>query len=148
MTRNGGGALTYANLALPEVGATSGIATSASGAPLQPANEFSNEVYAFNADVQALPSATSIATETGPAKRGTPVVVSGSNFEGVTAVDFGSVPASSFSVDSEGQITAIAPVVTAGGEVPVTVTTLAGSAMAATHYTYQPAQDGAPTASG
>jgi hypothetical protein len=45
----------------------------------------------------------------GPASGGTSVVISGRNFTGATAVMFGANAATSFTVDSDSQITAISP---------------------------------------
>jgi len=59
---------------------------------------------------------------------GAEVVITGANFVGVTAVAFGAVPATSYTVDNHRQITAIAPAGT--GTVDVTVTTAAGTSVA------------------
>jgi hypothetical protein len=67
--------------------------------------------------VQA-PTVSSISPTQGPA--GTPVTVTGSNFTGITAVKFGSVPAASYTVDSPTQITAVAPSGLTKGKVKVT----------------------------
>jgi hypothetical protein len=67
---------------------------------------------------------------------GASVVITGVNFASVTGVSFGSVGAS-FTVNSEGQITAVAPPSTALGAVPVTVTTAAGSATGAQAFVYK-----------
>lgn len=56
---------------------------------------------------------------------GTSVVITGANLSNTTAVTFGATPATAFTVDSDGQITATTPAGT--GTVPVTVTTTAGS---------------------
>lgn len=45
---------------------------------------------------------------------GTTVIIAGSGFTGATSVKFGSVPAASFTVDSDVQITAVAPAHAAG----------------------------------
>jgi hypothetical protein len=56
------------------------------------------------------------------------------------------MPAASFTVDSEGQITAVSPD-GAAGSVPITVTTIAGTATSSQQFTYQapPAPAPAPT---
>jgi IPT/TIG domain-containing protein/PASTA domain-containing protein len=69
--------------------------------------------------------------------KGSTVVISGANFANVTAVSFGSVPATSFTVNSEGQITAVAPASRTLGSVPVVVTTAAGAATSAQPFTYE-----------
>jgi len=56
---------------------------------------------------------------TGPPAGGTSVTISGTDFADATAVDFGSTPASSYTVDSSTSITAVAPPGT--GTVDVTV---------------------------
>ncbi len=71
------------------------------------------------------PSITGISPTRGPALGGTTVTISGVNFSGVTAVDFGSTPATSFAFKSDGQITATSPAGT--GTVQVTVTTPSGT---------------------
>ena len=58
----------------------------------------------------------------GPPAGGTVVILSGNHFAGASAVDFGSTPATSFTVNSTTQITATAPAGSVGG-VNVTVTT-------------------------
>lgn len=101
-----------------------------------PSIPFEGEL-AFNADIQPRPTVTAIAPASGSFKGGTAVTISGSDFAGVSAVTFGSVPAQSFSVVSESQITAVAPALTGPGSVPVSVTTLAGTASGATAFSAQ-----------
>jgi hypothetical protein len=103
------------------------------------------EVVGFNQELRVNLSATvllsptvdSLSTTVGPLTGGTSVTISGNEFEHVTAVDFGAVPAQSFTVDSAGQITAVSPAGVAGS-VPVTVTTIAGTAASGPHFTYKP----------
>jgi hypothetical protein len=57
----------------------------------------------------------------GPLEGGTSVVITGSCFTGATGVLFGDVPATSFTVDSDTQITAVSPPATTAGPVDVTV---------------------------
>ncbi len=66
---------------------------------------------------------------------GTPVVIRGYNFTGATSVSFGGVPALSFTVDNDGQITAI---VGAGNSGVIAVTTPNGSSLAPQPFTYTP----------
>jgi predicted phage tail component-like protein len=68
------------------------------------------------------PVVTGISPTTGTA--GTSVVISGSDFTGATEVDFGGTP-TSFTFNSDSQITATAP--TGTGAVDVTVTTASGT---------------------
>ena len=82
---------------------------------------------------------TGVSPASGPTTGGTPVTITGTDFTNVSLVNFGSVPATSFTVDSDTQITAIAPAGTAG---TVNVLVFAGGAgtspvSAADQYTYQ-----------
>ncbi|WP_203902451.1 beta strand repeat-containing protein, partial [Virgisporangium aliadipatigenens] len=67
------------------------------------------------------PTVTSLSPATGVTLGGTTVVITGTNLSGATAVHFGAVAVTSFTVDSNTQITATAPAGT--GTVDVTVTT-------------------------
>jgi hypothetical protein len=80
---------------------------------------------AFNADVQLRPSVSSISPTSGPSTGGTAVTIAGSDFNGVSAVEFGGHPAVSYSVNSEEEIVAASPAADPG-PVDVTVTTAAG----------------------
>jgi len=68
------------------------------------------------------PSITTIAPTSGPTAGGTTVTVTGTGFTGATKVAFGPVPATSFTVVSDTEITAVAPAQAAGTRA-VTVTT-------------------------
>jgi hypothetical protein len=98
----------------------------------------------FNAEVQPPPTITALGSASGPAGGGTSVTVTGTDLEGATAVNFGSNPAALFTVDSESHITAISPA--GSGTVPVSVTTVAGTATAGQQFTYQAPQTPTPTA--
>lgn len=95
-----------------------------------------NEVR-LNVSASLLPPPTiaSISPAEGSIK-GANVVIAGANFASVTGVSFGSVPAT-FTVDSEGQITAVAPASKTLSKVPVTVTTAAGTATSAQTFAYK-----------
>jgi uncharacterized protein YhjY with autotransporter beta-barrel domain len=84
------------------------------------------------------PAVTSISPSSGPLAGGTMVVLTGSGFTGATAVNFCCVPATSFTVDSDTQITAVSPARISAGAVNVRVTTVGGiSATAAgNQFTY------------
>ncbi|MFE9324959.1 beta strand repeat-containing protein, partial [Nocardia sp. NPDC006982] len=82
----------------------------------------------------AVPTLTTIAPNAGPVAGGTTVVLTGTNLTGATAVSFGGTPATSFTVDSSTQITAVAPA-GAAGTVLVTVTTVGGTSNGVS-YTY------------
>ncbi|HTB70222.1 MAG TPA: IPT/TIG domain-containing protein [Solirubrobacteraceae bacterium] len=68
------------------------------------------------------PAITAVSPRKGPAAGGTSVTISGTSFDGVTAVDFGSVQAASYVVNSPTSITAVSPASTTG-LVEVAVTT-------------------------
>jgi large repetitive protein len=74
------------------------------------------------------PSIATVSPLFGPPAGGTPVKLTGGGFTGTTKVLFGSVPAQSFKVDSDGQITAVSPAYVAGGpqEFDISVTTPVG----------------------
>ena|GEM_PF-2278228 len=84
----------------------------------------------------APPTVTNVNPNTGPPGGGTTVVITGTNFFIVTAVNFGSNPAGSFTVNSPTQITATAPAGT--GTVDITVTAAGGTSAtnAADRFTY------------
>lgn len=87
---------------------------------------------AFNADVQPAPTITALSRSSGSFKGGAKVAITGTDFTGVSSVAFGTVPAKSFTVDSEGQITAVSPPIKALAKVSIAVTTIAGTATSAT----------------
>ena len=89
-----------------------------------------------NVQVQPSPTITGLGTVSGPPSGGTSVLIAGTDFEGASVVRFGSTPASSFTVDAEGQIAAVAPAA-ATGPVTVSVTTIAGTATSSQQFTYQ-----------
>ncbi|MGK8524416.1 IPT/TIG domain-containing protein [Nocardia asteroides] len=84
----------------------------------------------------AAPALVSLAPTSGPETGGNTVVLTGTDLTGTTTVTFGATPAASFVVDSDTQITAVAP--TGTGTVDVTVTTAGGTSTPLT-YTYVPA---------
>jgi probable HAF family extracellular repeat protein len=90
--------------------------------------------------VPALPTVTAVAPSHGPLAGGTTVTIAGANFfTAVTAVNFGSIPAASFSVNSATSITATSPPAQHVGTVHVTVTTAGvgtSATSAADQFTY------------
>lgn len=79
------------------------------------------------------PTITNVAPAAGSMGGGTTVVISGTNFYGVTgaaAVKFGAVNATSYVVDSDRQITAVSPVSTVEGTVRISVTNPQDTALA------------------
>jgi hypothetical protein len=84
------------------------------------------------------PSVTRISPTSGPAAGGTTVTITGVQLGGATGVNFGLIPAASFTIVSNTTLTAVSP---AGvGVVHVTVTTPAGqtATVAADRFTYKP----------
>ncbi|WP_181725085.1 IPT/TIG domain-containing protein [Nocardia gipuzkoensis] len=87
------------------------------------------------------PTITSLSPTAGPPAGGNNVTITGTGFDFVTTVRFGTV-ATTFTVDSTTRITAIAP--PGGGTVPVTVITSPGGTSNGVPYTYA----GVPSVSG
>jgi alpha-tubulin suppressor-like RCC1 family protein len=88
---------------------------------------------------QLAPSVTKLLPTSGPVAGGTSVTITGTEFTAASAVTFGSVPASSFVVNSPTSITAVAPQ-QAAGIVNVVVTNSAGTSPITTkdHFKYTP----------
>jgi alpha-tubulin suppressor-like RCC1 family protein len=72
------------------------------------------------------PTISKVAPRKGPATGGTSVTITGANFTRATSVEFGSVSAASYTVNSSSSITAVSPA-EAPGLVDVTVTTPNGT---------------------
>jgi hypothetical protein len=81
------------------------------------------------------PSITSFAPAVGIA--GTRVTIAGTNLLGTSAVEFGGVPATSFSVSSATRVTAVVPATATDGE--LTLVTPGGSASSSTSFRPEPA---------
>jgi hypothetical protein len=92
----------------------------------------------LTAIVQPPPGLSSIGTSSGPTTGGTSVVITGHDLTGATAVQFGATPASTFTVNSESQVTAASPPNSSPGPVDIKVTTAAGTTAtsAADRFTY------------
>jgi hypothetical protein len=88
----------------------------------------------MNVDVQPPPGIAALTPAAGPAAGGTAVTIRGHDFTDATAVRFGSVPAPTFHVESDTQMTATTPPGQPGA-VAVAVTTQAGTATAP--FTYE-----------
>jgi len=82
------------------------------------------------------PAIASLSPASGPITNAAVTIV-GFNFAAVQGVSFGGAPAKSFTVDSEGQISAIAPDSASLSQVPVAVTTVAGTATSAYPFAYE-----------
>jgi hypothetical protein len=101
---------------------------------------FTDEVpglVGFNVEVQPPPSFGQFVPLYGPAAGGTTVAVHGDNFGGASSVMFGGTPATSFTVESETTITAISPPSAGAGPVPISVTTVAGTASTSSRFDYE-----------
>ncbi len=109
------------------------------GSPIDP-NQLSTLRLSFaaipGAGRPSPPSLASVSPNSGPPAGGTTVTIMGSSFTGASAIQFGSIPASTFSVASDTQMTAVSP--PGSGTVDVTVTTPAGTSAAspADQFTY------------
>ena len=77
------------------------------------------------------PAVTGLSVAHGPFTGGTSVVISGLRFTGATAVKFANAAATSFSVNSDTQITATAPCATGASPCPDTALSTAAAAAAA-----------------
>jgi hypothetical protein len=82
------------------------------------------------------PTAIALAPTVGTFVGGTPVQIAGSNFSEVQSVAFGATPALAFTVDSESQITALAPPSQTLSATSITVATVAGSATTPQAFSY------------
>jgi hypothetical protein len=74
----------------------------------------------------AAPRVDSVSPTSGPVAGGTSVVITGVRFNGATVVTFGTVPAASFTVDSNTRITAVSPP-QAAGRIDIRITTPYGT---------------------
>ena len=90
------------------------------------------EVQAFSTTASTAPTVTSVNPSNGSLAGGSSITINGSNFTGVTAVSFGTVAASSFTVSSATQIIAVNPAALAPGSVDVTVTAAYGQSPTST----------------
>lgn len=80
---------------------------------------FQRRVFQYYPDLRV----ANVSPPVGPLAGGTQVVITGTGFDGLTALKFGGVDATSFNVDSPTQFTAVAPAGTALGAVDLTLTT-------------------------
>ncbi|MCW2971413.1 MAG: cell shape determination protein CcmA, partial [Solirubrobacterales bacterium] len=88
------------------------------------------------------PTVTGVAPNHGPEAGGTEVIITGTEFTGATAVDFGNgKPTASFSVESATSIRAVSPVAPEPGEVDVKVTNPEGASTKSSldQFTFVPA---------
>ena len=83
----------------------------------------------------AAPTVTHVALNFGPTAGGTTVTLTGTGFTTVTSVQFGSVEATSFTIDSDTQITTVTPA-HAAGIVDVAVSNIVGNGIDGNAFTY------------
>ncbi len=107
------------------------FATTSPTSPFQPNNKGGTDaiVAKISADDPAAPLVTGLRTRSGPSSGGTSVEIVGRGFTGATAVTFGGTPAASFTVNSDGSITAVSPAKPSGVG-PIRVTTPGGTSPA------------------
>lgn len=108
-------------------------------ATVAPSGTVAGKEIELNAEVQPAPAITAIEPDFGSVVGGASVKITGTNLTAASAVKFGTIPAAGFTVESETQITAIAPPSTTVGTVDVTATTLAGTSakIKADQFTYE-----------
>ncbi len=108
------------------------------GPPSAPAPGYPEWELPYNADIQPVPAISGINVASGSISGGTSVVVTGLDFTGATAVKFGDASAAGYAVNSDTQITAASPRISAPGAVDISITTPAGvtPAVAADRFTY------------
>jgi hypothetical protein len=119
----------------PGTGARVTVVTPNGDTPPSPSNF---DVYAWN----PLPVVKSTSPNSGVTLGGAQVTLTGTGFTNSSAVTFGTVPATSFTVNSDTSITATAPAQSAG-PIDVTVTTPEGTSAATAfdQFTYIPAPE-------
>ena len=130
------------------------VTGTASGAVINSVSVTSTEAGAGNTSTSSVtviapPTVTGVSPSSGLTAGGTSVIITGTNFTGATAVKFGATNASSYTVDSDTQITATSPPGSAG-TVDITVTTAAGTSAtsASDQFTYLATTVTIPTATG
>jgi len=114
---------TYLTATVPNGATTGPVTVTTPGGVLT-----SNKIF------RVTPVILSFNPQSGPV--GTPVTITGTSFTGATQVTFGGVKATSFSVDSDTQITATVPTGAKTGK--IAVTTPGGTAKSATNFTVTP----------
>jgi uncharacterized repeat protein (TIGR03803 family) len=115
---------TYITATVP-AGAHSGAVTVTTG----------STTLTSNLPYKVTPAITTFSPTTGPV--GTSVVIHGSGFIQATAVKFGTKAATSVTVNSDSQVTALVPAGSAPGQVKIAITTPGGTATSAAKFTVQ-----------
>ena len=96
------------------------------GSTSAPALGKSGQEIELAAEVQPAPAIAKVTANGGSVLGGQKVTITGTNLAGASAVMFGEVAATTFSVEGEEKITAVAPPQSKVGRVDITTTTLAG----------------------
>ncbi len=107
------------------------------GATVAPSGTEAGKEIELSAEVQPTPAVTKVSPTSGSVAGGTEVTITGTDFNAASAVKFGDLPAATYQVDSETQITATTPKSAKTGRVEVTVTTLAGTSSPVRGFTYE-----------
>jgi hypothetical protein len=97
------------------------------GATVAPSGSVAGKEIELSAEVQPAPQITEVAPNHGTVKGGTKVTITGTDLASASAVKFGETPATSYQVESETKITAVAPANKKVQTVDITVATLAGT---------------------
>lgn len=97
------------------------------GATVPASGGKSGEEIALRAEVQPAPAITGVSPASGSIVGGTKVTITGTDLNAASEVKFGNLPAQSFNVVSETEITAVAPRSKKAGQVDISVSTLAGT---------------------
>jgi len=97
------------------------------GSVVAPSETFGGKEIELSAEIQPQPEVTLVSPPFGSVAGGTLVTITGKNFTQASEVKFGGIPAASFNVDSDTEITATAPKTRRPGTVDVSVTTFAGT---------------------
>lgn len=97
------------------------------GATVPASGTKSGQEIALRAEVQPAPLITATSPSSASIAGGAKVKITGTDFNGASEVKFGEVPAASFTVVSETEITAVVPRAKKPGQVDISVTTLAGT---------------------
>lgn len=100
------------------------------GATVAPSGGKPGQEVALSAEVQPAPKITSVSPRSDSIAGGAKVTITGTDFAAASAVKFGSLPAASFAVVSETEITAVVPRSKKAGSVDISVTTVAGTSAA------------------
>jgi hypothetical protein len=97
------------------------------GATNPPSDPVAGKELELSAEVQPTPAITKVSPSSGSIAGATTVTITGSDFNAASEVKFGNLPAATYQVDSETQITATTPKSAKTGRVDITVKTIAGT---------------------